>query len=353
MNAISIVAAGIVATVGLPCWAEIARTADGTPDISGTYDMATLTPVERPAALGDNLYLSTEEAKKLSEQAATMRARLNESSDPNREAPPEGARVGGYNFFWLDRGDSAVTVDGKFRTSILTHPKNGRIPPMTPYGKQRLDGFVHDYRIIWRSPDPTTGRNTGTAWWLDEPERLGPYDDLEQRPVAERCIVGSRSTAGPPMLPNFYNNFKRIIQTEDHVMILVEMVHDARVVRMNASHRPAHVRTWLGDSVGHWDGDTLVVDTTNFKATPPLSGADENLHVVERFTPVDEQTMLYSFTVDDPTIWTAPWGGEYEWPRSSGKVYEFACHEGNYALGNVMRGARLLEREALTGAAGE
>lgn len=351
MRAISICLIGILA--GQYSWADIARTAGGTPDLTGTYNMATLTPIERPTALGNNLYLSSEEAEKLSAQAVALQARLNESSDPERGAPAEGANVGGYNFFWIDRGSSAVSVDGKFRTSILTQPENGRIPAMTEAGKQRLDGFVRDYRIIWRSPDPTVGKNTGTAWWLSERPGPGPYDDLEQRPIAERCILGSRSTAGPPMLPNFYNNYKRIIQTEDHVMILIEMVHDARVIRMNATHRPDHVRTWLGDSIGHWDGDTLVVDTTNFKSTPPLSGADENLHVVERFTAVDEQTMLYSFTIDDPTIWTAQWGGEYEWPRSDDKVYEFACHEGNYALGNVMRGARLLEREAGAGAAGE
>jgi hypothetical protein len=332
--------------------ADIPRAADGRPDISGTYNMATLTPIERPEAFGENLYLSPERAEELTAQAAQMQARLNERSDPNRDAPEEGAAVGGYNFFWIDRGDSIVTVDGKFRTSILTQPANGRIPPMTAAGQARMDDFIHNYRIIWRNPDPTVGRNTGTAWWLAERPRPGPYDDLEQRPIAERCIVGSRSTGGPPMLPNFYNNFKRIIQTDDHVMILVEMVHDARVVRMNAQHRPSHVRTWMGDSIGRWEGDALVVDTTNFTSTPPLSGADENLHVVERFEMVDADTLLYSFMVDDPTVWTEPWGGEYEWPRSSDKVYEFACHEGNYALGNIMRGARLLEGEAGDVAAG-
>ena len=159
-------------------------------------------------------------------------------------------------------------------------------------------------------------------------------------------LLGSRSTAGPPMLPNIYNNHKRIIQTSDHVMILTEMNHDARVIRMNAPHRPAHIRTWLGDSVGHWEGDILVVETTHFTSTPALSGADENLRVEERFERLDATTLRYSFVVEDSSVWPAPWGGEYPWNSSVGKVYEFACHEGNYALANVMSGARQLERVA-------
>ena len=149
------------------------------------------------------------------------------------------------------------------------------------------------------------------------------------------------------MLPALYNNLKRIVQTETHVMILAEMVHDARVIRLNSEHRPSDVRTWMGDSVGHWEGDTLVVDTTNFSDSPALSGADSNLRVVERFQRIDEDTLQYSFTVEDETVWQKPWGGDYPWPASDNKVYEYACHEGNYAIGNIMRGARLLEREAL------
>ena len=148
------------------------------------------------------------------------------------------------------------------------------------------------------------------------------------------------------MLPVLYNNLKRIVQTEDTVLILVEMVHDARIVRMNAEHAPSDVRSWLGDSVGHWEGDTLVVDTTNFNDTPGLGGASRNLHVVERFTRQDADTLLYRFTVDDPTIWSAPWSGEYVWPATNDRVYEYACHEANYALGGILRGARILEDEA-------
>ena len=320
--------------------------ADPAPDLSGIYNVATLTPLERPEAFGNNLYLSEEEARRITEQAAAFDARASANSDPERNAPKLGANVGGYNMFWIDRGDSVVSLDGRFRTSIISNPQNGRIPRMTTEGRERLEGFLNGYRIIWRNPDPTTGKNTGTAWWLDETDGPGPYDDLEQRPLAERCIIGSRSTAGPPMLPNLYNNYKRIIQTKDSVMILVEMNHDARVIRMNAEHRPLGVRTWLGDSVGVWKDGVLVVETINFNSTPPLSGADENLHVTEYFQRTDEG-LNYSFVVEDDTVWSESWGGEYFWPSVQEKVYEYACHEGNYAIGNIMRGARLLEREAL------
>jgi hypothetical protein len=149
------------------------------------------------------------------------------------------------------------------------------------------------------------------------------------------------------MMPVLYNNLKRIVQTPDTIMILIEMNHDARIIRMNSEHVSSDVRKWLGDSIGYWEGDTLVVDTTNFTDRPSLSGATRDLHVVERFKLVDDSTILYSFTVDDPGTWTAPWSGEYPWPKSDTSLYEYACHEGNYALGNIMRGARLLEADVL------
>jgi len=151
------------------------------------------------------------------------------------------------------------------------------------------------------------------------------------------------------MLPVLYNNLKRIVQTPDHVMILSEMVHDTRIIRLDDAHLPPDIRKWLGDSIGHWDGDTLVVDTTNFTSSPALRLATENLHVVERFRRTDDNTLHYSFTVEDPTIWEGPWSGEYPWPATNDSVFEYACHEGNYALGNILRGARLLEGEALGG----
>jgi hypothetical protein len=233
----------------------------GPPNLSGTYDVATLTPLRRPPEFGDNLYLTREQADAL---AARDRQRLEADSalsDPDREAPPEGGdgsagaagNVGGYNTFWIDNGDQAFSLDGKFRTSIITYPANGRPPGYTSEGEKKAALRAKRRR-----------ENTGTAWWLEE-EGPGPYDHPEMRPLAERCLLGFGPVAGPPMFPALYNNVKRIIQTDDYVMIMAEMVHDARVIRLNAEHRPDGVRTWLGDSIGWWEGDTLVVETKNFK----------------------------------------------------------------------------------------
>ena len=332
--------------------ADIPRTTDGRPDLTGTYDTATLTPLQRPERFGDNLFLSEEEAaaiaaqepQALSESFSFPTERETANAVPE-EVPPVGGdgssgaagNVGGYNTFWMDRGTAAFAIDGRFRTSIITDPKNGRRPPLTPETQR-----ASSERAFFGRP------NTGTAWWILEngPDAAGPYDDPEIRPMAERCLLGFGSTAGPPMLPVLYNNLKRIVQTEDHVMILVEMVHDARIVRMNQEHLPSDIRRWLGDSVGHWEGDTLVVDTTNFNDSPALGGASRNLHVVERFTLLNADTLLYRFTVDDPTIWTEPWSGEHVWPSTEDRMYEYACHEANYSLGGILRGARLLEDEA-------
>ena len=188
--------------------------------------------------------------------------------------------------------------------------------------------------------------NDGTAWWIDE-EGPGPYDNMEQRNNAERCLMSF--SGATPSFPSLYNNFKRIVQTEDHVMILIEMVHDARIVRMNSEHVPANETKWLGDSIGWWEGDTLVVDTTNFHPGAGGRGSSENSHVVERFSRLEDGNVLYRFTVDDETVWKTPWTGEYIWRASDEKVYEYACHEGNYALGNIMRGARILEKDAMEG----
>jgi hypothetical protein len=196
-----------------------------------------------------------------------------------------------------------------------------------------------------------TRENTGEAWWL-ETEGPGPYDDPELRPLGERCLLGFGSTAGPPMLPVLYNNTKRIVQNEDTVVILVEMNHDARIVRMNAEHAPVDQRYWLGDSIGRWEGDTLVIDTTNFRDQSGMYNATSNLHVVERFRYGDDGQLIYSFTVEDPNVWTEAWSGEYPWPRTEQRMYEYACHEGNYALSGILRGARLLEKEAQQAAEG-
>ena len=321
----------------------LSLSAQGAVDLSGTYNVATLTPLERPKMFGNNKYLTKEAAEKIRAQDAAAKAERGKNSDPNRSAPPAGGdgsvgaagNVGGYNTFWIDNGNNAFQLGGKFRTSILTAPDNGRRPELTAAAKAKFAQARRNRR-----------GNSGEAWWLNEQgEGSGPYDDMELRPLAERCLLGFGPVAGPPMFPTLYNNLKRIIQTEDSIMILAEMVHDARIIRLNSDHRPNHIRTWLGDSIGHWEGDTLVVETTNFNSQPALYGADENLHVVERFRRVDDKTLSYSFTVTDPTVWSEPWSGEYPWPQTDEKVYEYACHEGNYAMGNIMRGARLLEQE--------
>lgn len=343
-----LVAALLASSVGFAAeTADVPRTASGRPDMSGTYDVATLTPFERPSSLGETMALTAEEAAKVAQRAQSSHEFANRPSDPERGAPRQGGNVGGYNFFWIDAGDDAIKIDGKWRTSILTDPPNGRLPVMTEAGLQRRD----DRLAGWRR-DLQAGK--GGAWWLEL--GLGPYDDPETRPFGERCILGFGSTAGPPAKPVVYNNLKTIVQTEDHIVILNEMNHDARIVPIGGEHGSPETRRWLGDSIAHWDGDTLVIDTVHFRpGEASLSAPDftinfvtsADLHVVERFTRTDADTLLYQFTVDDPETWTTPWSGEYPWPSSDDKLHEYACHEANYALGNIMRGARLAEQDAL------
>ncbi len=329
--------------------ADIPRTSDGKPDLTGTYDIATITPLQRPEALGEKLTLTEAEGLQAAAQVAASKAAADAASDPNREAPPAGGdgsagpagNVGGYNSFWIDFGDTAIKINGEYRTSIITDPPNGRQPEMTPLAGMKMAKLFGQ----------VLHENKGDAWWVDQ-AGPGPYDDPELMTLSDRCLIGFGSTGGPPMLPTFYNNLKRIVQTPDHVLILIEMVHDARIIRLNSTHPDESVRKWLGDSIGWWEGDTLVVDTTNFPDQPSLYGASRDLHVVERFQRLDEETLLYSFTVDDPSSWKAPWSGEYPWPASDTRVYEYACHEGNYAMEGILKGARLLERELAEGIAG-
>ena len=332
---------------------DIPRTPSGRPDLSGTYDIATLTPTERPPGQAEKTELSEAEAKAIAQGTKAFFDRELVASDPDREAPPVGGDVGGYNLFWLDPGSDTFQLDGEWRTSILIDPPNGRFPPMTEQGEKlyraRLD--LWDFRSESGATD---------AFWLDK--EVGPYDDPELRPFGDRCLLGFGSPAGPPVLPVVYNNLKRIVQTESHVMILAEMVHDARIVRIGGEHSESGPRKWLGESIGHWEGDTLVVETRNFM--PARSGlsapgfrqqvlTSADLRVVERFSRIDNKTLRYEFTVEDPQIWTAPWSGEYPWPATDARIFEYACHEGNYALGNIMRGARILEKEALEKLAAE
>ena len=337
---------------------DLPRTPSGHPDLSGTYDVSTLTPMQRPTALGEKLFLTDEEAAEIAERERSRNVARNQPSDPNRGAPPQGGdgspgaagNVGGYNSFWLDRGNGAFQIDGQWRTSILIDPPNGRFPPASEEriaARAAARAAREAARATGESARPRFRANDGTAYWLEAGlDAPGPYDNMEQRGFAERCLLAFSSTAGPPTLPNyFYNNHKRIVQGEDTVVILVEMVHDARIVRMNAEHDPPEIRKWLGDSIGWWEGDTLVVETTNFRERPAFAQGSENMRVTERFARIDADTLLYNFTVEDSTVWSAPFTGEYVWPRSDNKMFEYACHEGNYALEGIMRGARLLEAD--------
>ena len=317
------------------------RTPDGHPDLQGIYDLATLTPMERPG--GTPLVLTKEAAARLEQAAARRRAQGDAPIAGDRSAPPKGGdgspgaagNVGGYNTGWLDPGSAYNIFNGEKRSGMIIAPPEGRIPPMTPAGMKMVAAL---------RARPTSDTTESNDPGLDPSP--GAYDDPERRPLGERCLLGFGSTSGPPILPNyFYNNLHQIVQTKDTIMILTEMVHDARVIRMNAPHLPKNIRLWMGDSVGHWEGDTLVVDTTNFTSKTRFRGSSENLHTIERFTRVDAGTLLYRFTIDDPTTWTKPWTGEYTWPATDNKIYEYACHEGNYALTDILKGARLRDKE--------
>jgi hypothetical protein len=325
--------------------AGIPRMPDGRPDLQGTYDLGTLTPLERPA--GTPLVLTDEQAAALEKRVAQQAEKGYAPIAGDRAAPPAGGdgtpgpygNVGGYNNFWLDPGSQYTVVDGRKRASLLIDPPDGRVPPLKPEARER-----NARRTVLFTSDSRANE--------DDPGFEGPeaYNDPEQRPLGERCLVGFSSTSGPPVLPTyFYNNLHQIVQTPDQIMILTEMVHDARIIRMNATHAPKHIRKWLGDSIGRWEGDTLVVETTNFTDKTRFRGSTENLRVVERFTRVDARTLRYQFTIDDPETWTRPWTGEYTWPITDERLFEYACHEGNYAMTNILKGARLKEKNEAAG----
>jgi len=319
----------VVASVGLIAQqkpAATAKPAAARPDLSGTWTNATITPLERPQGVTD-LVLSEEAAARMERAVIARRDKLNEPSDPDRPAPPQGGdgstgaagNVGGYNNFWLDPGDHVAVVDGQRRSSLIIDPPDGHVPALTPEARQRSQARLKSM----------AGR--------------GQYDHPEFRPLAERCLLSFGPTT--PLVPNyFYNNNLQIVQTPDHVMILMEMVHDARIVRIGGQHLPKTIRPWMGDSIGRWEGDTLVVDTTNFPPQQNFRGSSENLHVVERFRRADAKTINYRFTVDDPTTFTAAFTGEIPFRATDELIYEYACHEGNYALSNVLSGARNEEK---------
>jgi len=294
----------------------IPRTPDGHPDLQGIWTNATITPLERPVNMANKPTVTDAEAKDYEKRAAQELEKTDGASESPLLAAAGSNGTGGYNVLFIDRGSELARVDGVKRTSLIVDPPDGRVPPLTPEARQRGGGG------------------------------FGRMDSVKDRPLAERCLLGFGSTSGPPMLPVLYNNNYQIVQTPETVMILIEMVHDARMVRMNGTHPPKTVQQWLGDSIGHWEGDTLVVDTTNFTNKTRFRGSSENLHVIERFTRVDADTILYRVTVDDPTTFSKIWTLEYPFVATKGPIYEYACHEGNYSMTDILGGARKAEAEA-------
>jgi hypothetical protein len=322
------------------------RNVFGQPDLGVSWTNATLTPEQRAAEFGDRLVLTPQEVQRLEGAAATEFKIGNAPTDPNAPAPKYGGEVvknvrpafaaaggavGGYNLGWLDPGMQLMRVNGQPRSSLLTTP-NGRVPPRKP--------GAPPYRQRIRTDE---GEGGTTA---------GPADNPEDRTLGDRCIVFGRSAAAP-MLPNgFYNNSYQFAQNKDEVAIEVEMAHDVRHIALNrTTHIPSNLRPWFGDSIGHWEGDTLVVQTTNMPQAQAYNGSWQNLKITERFTRVADDRLRYQFTVEDPTIWEKPWGGEYEFSPLKGQMYEYACHEGNYALEGILAGERQKEAAAQKAAA--
>ncbi len=315
------------------------RTAFGQPDLSGYWSNTTLTPMTRKVSLGAQKTYSEDEVKKLETAVEIEVEEGNQPTDPNAPAEyrnkttvtrPEfeaaGGAVGGYNRFWLDPGNKVMRVNGEARNSLLTTP-NG-LPPA-------------------RKPQPAAATPAPAARPAAPAGPLGSFDSYETRSAGERCIIGFGRNAGPPMFPNgFYNNNYLIVQTPTSVMIEVEMNHDARIIRLNSKHRTDNVRPYFGDSIGWWEGDTLVVETTNIPRSQAFMGSWEKLKVTERFKRVGDDRLYYGFTVEDPTVWDTAWGGEYEMSPLKGTIFEYACHEGNYALPGILSGARVEEGRA-------
>ncbi len=319
----------LVATVWIgTVAADIPRTPDGKPDLSGVWDFKTLTPLERPEELADIAVLTAEKAAELEAEAVARAATADEPSDVNRGAPPKGGNVGGYNNFWFDRG-AGVSED--LRTSLIVDPPNGRLPPL----KEGVSRQGINQPLPEREPVRFRVGGVGS-------------DGPEQRGISERCLLGFSS--GPPITPGGYNQNIGITQTGSHVVILNEMVHDARIVSLEG-HPRLGFKSWLGDSRGWWEGDTLVVETINFHdGLPSYSGAffssvgtAAELRVVEKFQRIDEDTLKYEFTVEDPATYDRPITGYLLMKKTDQRIYEYACHEGNYAMQGILAGARVQE----------
>ena len=299
------------------------RTPDGKPDLQGIWDFRTVTPMERPAEFANKPFLTEQEAAEYEKRMTEQR-----NADSNRDESKKTSRgqVNGaevtadvalaYNDFWWDRGTKVI---GSRRTSLVIDPPDGRIPEMTPAARARVEKL--------------------------DAARERPAEGPEDRSVGERCLLGFN--AGPPFAPGGYNMNIQIVQTPKHVMLMNEMVHTARVIPMDG--RPfLTLPQWSGTSRGRWEGDTLIVETKGFEGETSFRGSSPNLHLIERFTRTDADTLVYQFTANDPTTWVRPWTVEIPLQRTDDQIFEYACHEANYGMTNLLQGARTVERDAAT-----
>ena len=315
------------------------RNSHGQPDLQGIWDFRTLTPLERPAALGDKATFTRAEA-----EAFRKKAIESNDVDHNRDAMGEFDVEGAYNAWWMDYG---TELGGDLRTSLITSPTNGRLPELTA---EALAGMKRDLQRIPPTRVVVSLEMDNRVWRPEGPEVLG---------LSERCLLGFN--AGPPLIPSAYNNNLRIIQTPDHVVLLTEMIHDARIVPLDGgSHLPEDMLRWSGDSRGHWEGDTLVVETKNFTDKTPtfqlpldlnnldrngVVGSGKNMHLIEKFTRVSDNTVMYEYTLTDPYTFADPFTVAIPMKASDSQMFEYACHEGNYAMPGMLNGARQLEKE--------
>jgi hypothetical protein len=298
----------------------VPRTPWGHPDLRGIWDFRTITPLERPERFADREFLTAEEAVQLEQDVIDRNEELQERP---AERPPVGGNVdrradgtpGFYNNFWLDQGTKPV---GTLRTSLIVDPPNGRLPELTAAAKQQ-----QSERQRYRQEHPADS-------WLD-------------RSASDRCILGFN--AGPPLTPGGYNQNLQIFQTSEHVALHTEMVHTVRIVPIDGRPAP-DIRQWSGVSRGRWEGDTLVVETSNFREDRGWRGSSGGMRLVERFTRVDADTLEYTYTVTDPETWTRPWTATIPLQRSDLPLLEYACHEGNYSLYNILSGHRAEEKAA-------
>lgn len=289
-------------------WA-VPRTPDGDPDLQGLWTNITITPLQRPANLATKAFFTESEAQAYEKQTVAAN-----NADVRRPADQDVGQA--YNDFWYNRGDQVVPT---LRTSLIIDPEDGRVPALTDFGRQ-----LQTERANLR-------------------RQRGPADGPESRSLAERCVVWP--TGGPPMMPSFYNNNYQFVQGPGFVAIYVEMIHDVRMIPTDGrAHLPPTVRLWMGDPVGHWDGDTLVVETTNFTNDSPFNGSSKDMKLIEKFKRINKDVLMYEFTVTDPAF-TRPWTAQIPMSAIEGPLYEYACNEGNYAMEGMLAGARREEKQ--------